>query len=110
MMLGRVRRNTNNMPQCTIIYNTGLMPAAQTDFESQLKALFKVLKKELGAQALALAELSIMLHDDAHLRDLNYQFRGVDKPTNVLSFPSENTQSVCRESHNTTPFACGGGG
>lgn len=34
-----------------------------------------------------LAELSIVLTDDAEQRQLNRQWRGIDKPTNVLSFP-----------------------
>lgn len=33
------------------------------------------------------AEISIVLADDALLRDLNSRFRGRDEPTNVLSFP-----------------------
>ena len=32
-------------------------------------------------------ELSLLLCDDAYIRDLNRQWRGMDKPTNVLSFP-----------------------
>jgi probable rRNA maturation factor len=34
------------------------------------------------------AELSIVLADDALLRALNHEWRGVDKPTNVLAFPA----------------------
>lgn len=34
-------------------------------------------------------ELSIMLTDDAETQTLNKQFRGKDKPTNVLSFPQD---------------------
>jgi probable rRNA maturation factor len=34
-------------------------------------------------------ELSVRLSDDAELHDLNHQFRGIDKPTDVLSFGSE---------------------
>jgi probable rRNA maturation factor len=34
------------------------------------------------------AELSIVLADDALLRGLNKEWRGVDKPTNVLAFPA----------------------
>lgn len=37
-----------------------------------------------GADA---AELSILLTDDAAMRDLNRAHRGRDRPTNVLSFP-----------------------
>jgi probable rRNA maturation factor len=33
------------------------------------------------------AELSVVLTDDAEQRDLNRNWRGVDKSTNVLSFP-----------------------
>ena len=33
-------------------------------------------------------ELSILLCDDAFIRTLNAQWRGLDKPTNVLSFPA----------------------
>jgi probable rRNA maturation factor len=35
--------------------------------------------------------LSIALADDAMARDLNHRFRGIDKPTNVLSFPARET-------------------
>jgi probable rRNA maturation factor len=34
------------------------------------------------------ATLAILLADDATLKRLNSQFRGQDKPTNVLSFPA----------------------
>jgi len=33
------------------------------------------------------AELSLLLVDDAQMRELNRHYRGKDKPTNVLSFP-----------------------
>ena len=35
------------------------------------------------------AELSIVLGDDQLLRGLNRRWRGLDKPTNVLSFPAQ---------------------
>ena len=35
----------------------------------------------------ALVEISIRLTDDDEVRQLNAQYRGKDKPTNVLSFP-----------------------
>src|ERR1700744_768977 len=34
------------------------------------------------------AELAVMLTDDAGIRTLNNNWRGMDKPTNVLSFPA----------------------
>ncbi len=50
--------------------------------------------KRAAAEALAHgggeadAELTILLTSDRHLRTLNLSFRGEDRPTNVLSFPS----------------------
>ncbi len=45
----------------------------------------------------AAAELSVRLTNDAEIRALNRQYRGVDKPTNVLSFASLETPqpTVC---------------
>ena len=34
------------------------------------------------------AEVAVMLTDDAGIRTLNKNWRGIDKPTNVLSFPA----------------------
>lgn len=33
-------------------------------------------------------EISILLTDDNEIREINKQFRGMDKPTDVLSFPA----------------------
>lgn len=43
---------------------------------------------ESGAVLREGVEVSLCLADDAALRALNSRWRGVDKPTNVLSFPS----------------------
>jgi probable rRNA maturation factor len=43
----------------------------------------------LKAETKKPASLTLLLADDVRLRDLNKQFRGKNKPTNVLSFPSE---------------------
>jgi probable rRNA maturation factor len=43
---------------------------------------------ECGAALPAGAELCIHLADDAHVRALNARWRGLDRPTNVLSFPA----------------------
>lgn len=34
------------------------------------------------------SELSLLLTDDAAIRSLNAEWRGIDRPTNVLSFPA----------------------
>ena len=41
-----------------------------------------------GVRLLPGAEVSLLLTDDAHMREINQQWRDKDKPTNVLSFPA----------------------
>jgi probable rRNA maturation factor len=43
---------------------------------------------EIADADVADAELAIMLTDDAGIRTLNANWRKIDKPTNVLSFPA----------------------
>lgn len=43
---------------------------------------------ESGAALAEGVEVSLCLADDATLRALNARWRGIDKPTNVLSFPA----------------------
>ncbi|MDJ1158750.1 rRNA maturation RNase YbeY [Chelatococcus sp. SYSU_G07232] len=45
------------------------------------------------------AELSIVLTDDASIRGLNRQWRGLDKPTNVLSFPGAAVDRLAEAPH-----------
>ncbi len=40
-----------------------------------------------GFEPRLVAGAALLLSDDATLQDLNRRFRGLDKPTNVLSFP-----------------------
>jgi probable rRNA maturation factor len=53
-----------------------------------------MLRRAVGEAAAALstpgAELAIVLTDDSAIRLLNREWRGIDKATNVLSFPTEN--------------------
>lgn len=44
--------------------------------------------EELGALRSGASELSIVFTDDAAIRALNAEWRGKDRPTNVLSFPA----------------------
>ena len=43
-------------------------------------------------------EIAVMLTDDETIRQLNAQWRGMDKPTNVLSFPASDIAAV-QEGH-----------
>ena len=48
-----------------------------------------------AAAALSTAdgEVSVLLTDDSAVRSLNRDWRGIDKPTNVLSFPAAKTKA-----------------
>jgi probable rRNA maturation factor len=50
------------------------------------RAVFEALAQS-GASVTGVCELSIVLTDDAEQQALNREWRGIDKPTNVLSFP-----------------------
>ena len=57
----------------------------------------QTMRDVLAAAAIVLStidgEVGIVLTDDQSIRALNRQWRGVDKPTNVLSFPAAHTQT-----------------
>ncbi|HEX3498916.1 MAG TPA: rRNA maturation RNase YbeY [Stellaceae bacterium] len=53
------------------------------------------------------AELSIVLGDDALLRRLNRQWRGKDKPTNVLAFPADEGATRGAPSPGAAPLLLG---
>jgi probable rRNA maturation factor len=79
------------MPQLTIPITDVLVvadcwrgePEAETIVQRAIAA-----GAEAVATALAGAEISVMLTDDAGMRSLNSTWRGIDRPTNVLSFPA----------------------
>ena len=52
-----------------------------------LQLLKQVGEKTLRNESVAKAELSILLLDNAGMRGLNKKWRGIDAPTDVLSFP-----------------------
>lgn len=56
------------------------------------------------------AEISILLTDDATIQELNRTYRGHDKPTNVLSFPSLEPKAVsdlCAQKNVQAPLLLG---
>jgi probable rRNA maturation factor len=71
-------------------------PAAEINVESPLWSAQPLAEKTVRDAILAAAdmlstaggEVSIVLTDDSHMQKLNRQWRGIDKPTNVLSFPA----------------------
>jgi probable rRNA maturation factor len=56
--------------------------------EARIEEALMHAAREAGAALLPGAEVSVLLADDTMVRELNRQWRGFDKPTNVLSFPA----------------------
>ncbi|RUT98928.1 rRNA maturation RNase YbeY [Mesorhizobium sp. USDA-HM6] len=59
---------------------------AETELEHLVDRAVAAAFAETGAKGAS--ELSIVFSDDAHIQTLNAEWRGKDKPTNVLSFPA----------------------
>ena len=60
---------------------------AEPDAEAVIQRAIATAAETVNA-GLGEAELAVMLTDDAGIRTLNNNWRGIDKPTNVLSFPA----------------------
>jgi probable rRNA maturation factor len=53
----------------------------------EIRQLLRAAAKRPEIASTATGEVAVVLADDVRLRALNAQFRGKDRPTNVLSFP-----------------------
>jgi probable rRNA maturation factor len=58
-------------------------PDAEAVIQRAIAAAAEAVDTDIGD-----AELAVMLTDDPGIRTLNSNWRGIDKPTNVLSFPA----------------------
>ena len=58
-------------------------PSAEVVIQRAIAAAAEAVDKDLAD-----AELAVMLTDDSGIRTLNANWRGIDRPTNVLSFPA----------------------
>jgi probable rRNA maturation factor len=58
-------------------------PQAESVIDRAIMAAAEFVTVDVGE-----SELAVMLTDDAGIRTLNRNWRGIDKPTNVLSFPA----------------------
>jgi probable rRNA maturation factor len=58
-------------------------PDAEAIIQRAVTAAAEIVNADTGE-----AEIAVMLTDDAGMRTLNSNWRGIDKPTNVLSFPA----------------------
>ncbi|WP_018631845.1 rRNA maturation RNase YbeY [Neomegalonema perideroedes] len=65
------------------------LPEAESLIARALAALFAEEEARAALKGAPAAELAILLTDDAEIAELNAQWRGKPKPTNVLSFPAD---------------------
>jgi len=75
-----------NIPATEVLVTAGCWDR-ETDAEITIHRAIETASAMVDADT-ADAELAIMLTDDAGIRTLNKNWRGIDKPTNVLSFPA----------------------
>jgi probable rRNA maturation factor len=84
-------RNSGPMAQFVVPLTEVLVVAdcwqGEPDAESVIHRAIATAAEIVDA-AVGEAELAVMLTDDAGIRTLNSNWRGIDKPTNVLSFPA----------------------
>jgi probable rRNA maturation factor len=85
------KRNSGAMPQSAIPMTEVLVVAdawqTEPDAEAAIQRAIAVAAEMVDADTGG-AELAVMLTDDTGIRTLNNNWRGIDKPTNVLSFPA----------------------
>ena len=62
--------------------------ADEDALEALILRAFAALEAELGLDGAHPSEVSLLFADDETIRGINNEWRGKDKPTNVLSFPA----------------------
>jgi len=81
--------NTSPPFQIEIIVSVEASPWGTADkLEALVHAVIEATISELELRSPSPTELGVVFTDDAAIRQLNLEWRGMDKPTNVLSFPA----------------------
>jgi len=85
------KQNSRNMAPFALPISEVLVVAdcwqAEPDAETVIHRAIATAAETVDADT-GETELAVMLTDDAGVRTLNRNWRGIDKPTNVLSFPA----------------------
>jgi probable rRNA maturation factor len=69
---------------------------AEGDLEPVTEKILAKAQALCGVALMEGAEVSVLLCDDARIREINHEWRGLDKPTNVLSFPAAPKDALAR--------------
>jgi probable rRNA maturation factor len=84
MSTASLRRKATHMPSIDIVRESPLWEA-EPDIDATLQRAISEAVADVSTKD---GELAIVLTDDSRIRALNQAWRGLDKPTNVLSFPA----------------------
>lgn len=71
----------------TVSVEAGGWPA-EDELQALARRVLDAAMAELDVAPTPATELSLVFTDDENIRELNAEWRGKDKPTNVLSFPA----------------------
>ncbi len=85
-MLNHMNDQSSHSHICHIIIDAASWKAKTTDWEPYIAHLAQAVLDEFDWPRPV--EVNIKLTDNAEIQELNRQYRGKDKPTNVLSFPA----------------------
>ena len=83
------------------------LPEVERLVETACDAALSAGEAVWGNKAPDAVEISVVLADDETVHALNRQYRGIDKPTNVLSFPIEAVPIADSEAGSAAPVLLG---
>lgn len=65
----------------------------ETDEEIDLKDLRKVIDKALESEKVERAIMNVIIIDNEKIHEINREYRGIDRPTDVISFALEDDKT-----------------
>jgi probable rRNA maturation factor len=81
---------------CADIERDSALWDAFVDAEAIAERAIEAAAERCGVTLMEGAEVAILLSDDAHVASVNKDWRQIDKPTNVLSFPAAEGAKIAR--------------
>jgi probable rRNA maturation factor len=89
-MTPRARKRGITVPVVDVIVESRRW-VSETGAATMVRRAIRQAADDAALACPAAAELTVVLTDDATIRTLNHRWRGIEAPTNVLSFPAGQT-------------------